>query len=1163
MEKKKKRSMLTVDLFREIRHSMERFLSIFAIVAIGVAFFAGIRATSSVMKTSADTYFDETNLMDYYIMCNFGLVDDDVEAIRNIEGVTGVFATNTTTVVTSKDKAEYVMIVHGLDINHIDPDHPDYINQYELIEGRWPQKSGECLIEDGKIYTSNLEIGDTIVLDSGTSDDIKETLITDTYTIVGVVRTSFYLSYEKGTTNIKDGDIDSFLIIPNDDFILDYYSVLYLTVDHAKEYNSYDDEYFDLISDVGDRLASVGVIQAEKRYQDIIIEATEKLTDARKEYEEGLEEFNTEIEKAEKELDDADRKILMAEMTLQNNKDLAELRFELAQQEIDSGKEQLKMLKDYYAQLEEEFNEENEYLIQQEEDLTEELDIKKEEQRNKQTAYNQADAEYERIKALKDESDALKSRKLQLENDIHALDIQINTIQAEINGGNTDPDKLNELNRLITEKNNKESELNTVEQQITNFNQNHPDIDIQLADASTTRSLAATELTLINNEVTDLQRQLDAVQRTLSASRAGLDTLQEQITTTEKEIADGEKQLNDGRATAQKEFIKAEKEIEDAKEEYIEGKTEFLLEKAKAEAELLDAEEKIIKAEKDVEAIEEGEWYILDRNAHYSYRDYGGAADRMDRIASVFPLFFFLVAALVCSTTMTRMIDEQRSSIGTLKALGYGNIAIFGKYLRYSFLASICGCIVGISLGMYIFPTVIFVVWNTMYTVRRIVYVPKVFLMILTSVIAILITSLASYSSCYFILKEVPSSLLRPKAPIIGKKIILERISFIWKKFSFTSKITARNIFRYKKRFFMTVIGISGCTALLLAGFGIRDSIGQIALYQFEEIINYDATASFDTELTADEKDEFVISLKKDQRVDDAMIISRTNGSIYTQNEELSVSIYVPEDLELFKEYYTLRNRSTKEVLNLKVNGIILSEKAAKDLDLEVDDKVTISNDLGYKEQAEIIGIAENYVGHYVYMSSFYYKSLFDIRPVYNTALIKLNDTSDQIQSAFGNDIMKGEEITSVTFYSGMAQSFIDMISSIDLVVIVMIISAGLLAFVVLYNLSNVNISERMREIATLKVLGFTDKEVSSYVYREIVILTFVGSLAGLILGIYLHRFIMSIAELDDVMFGREIYPISFALSIIITLIFSVIVHFAMRKKLKQIQMIESLKSVE
>lgn len=1115
MVMKKKKNILTTDLLREIKRSFERFLSIFAIVAIGVAFFAGIKASSSVMKASADAYYDQYNLMDLKIMSNFGMTNDDVEQIKKVDGVRSAFATSSTTIVTTNDDKEYVMIVHGINIDSARENNDDYINQYNIIDGRLPITDQECLIEDTKMFQSNLKIGDILTLSTGTSDDILDTLKYDTYKIVGIVRTPYYLSYEKGSTNIKDGRIDSFMIINNDNFISDYHTEVYVTIDNALNYNSYDQEYFDHIDDTVDRLASLGISQSEKRYEDILKEATDKLNQAKTEYEDGVATYETEIEKAERQLEDARFELIKGQIELSNNKLMLEITLQSYQTDIETAKQALAMAQQSYDEL------------------------------DQQLQVTQPEVEA-LIAGYQLELDTVNSQ-------ITTKQAQIANLQNEIDSNN---DTINNLRSQQASLDPSDPQYTVIEEEIADLEADNLILQAQI-------DVYEDELLTLQNRKRQLETNIELAQLSINALQQQLLALEATILNYQAQIADAEKEMIIAKNTADIEFAKAQKKIDQGQTKLIDGQLELEKQKNEGQDKLDEAYQAIIKAEKDIEAIDEAQWYILDRNSHYSYRDYGSAADRMDNIAQVFPVFFFLVSALVCSTTMTRMIDEQRGAIGTLKALGYSNASIVSKYLRYALLASVAGCIFGIIAGMYIFPTVIFEVWNTMYTIPNIVYLPNVELILFTSLIAIATSLLASLSSCYVILQDNPANLLRPKAPVIGKKILLEKITILWKHFSFTTKVTARNIFRYKKRFFMTIIGISGCSALLLAGFGIRDSIGQIAVYQFDEIISYSASAKFADDLLLSEKQDYIIELKKKTETQDAMLISESSGKLLVNNDELAVSIIVPYDNEQFKSFYNLRVRQDQTSLSIKTSGIIISEKAANDLNLKIDDKVTIANSDDYKEQATVVGITENYVGHYVFMSAAYYKNLFELSPNYNTTIIRLNDNSKELESSYGTELIDSKMITSITFYSGLADQFKDMIKSLNLVVVVMIISAGLLAFVVLYNLSNVNISERMREIATIKVLGFTQREVSSYVYREIALLTFIGSLFGLLLGKALHLFIMKIAELESVMFGREIYFISYIYAIIITLIFSLIVNIAMNKKLQNIKMVESLKSVE
>ena len=512
---------------------------------------------------------------------------------------------------------------------------------------------------------------------------------------------------------------------------------------------------------------------------------------------------------------------------------------------------------------------------------------------------------------------------------------------------------------------------------------------------------------------------------------------------------------------------------------------------------------------------------------------------------------------------MTRMVDEQRGNIGTLKALGYSKLSISSKYIVYAAVASTLGALVGLAIGVVLFPTVIFYAWGIMYTVPKVKLLLDLPLSIISILVAVSVTTLAAVLACYKELIETPSLLMRPKAPKEGKRIFLERISFIWKRMNFTEKVTARNIFRYKKRFFMTVIGISGCTALLLAGFGIKDSISTIASKQFGEIIKYDSQVSIDKDSTLTEKEDLFDKYKNDSRVEDISEMSTFNSKAIDDGEDKSVKLIVPKNISEFKDFISLRERSSQKEIQLDNSGVVITEKLSKSLGVKKGDKITIENEDGDRKEVEVSAISEMYVDHYVFMSPEYYKSTFGVTNEINALALKLNDTSTKVEEVLGTELMDNDIVKSVSFYSGLVNNFDNMISSLNIVVIVLIVSAGALAFVVLYNLTNVNVSERLREIATIKVLGFYDNEVSAYVYRENLVLTAIGSIVGLALGTILHRFIMITVEFDAMMFGRNINILSYLIAVVITMGFAILVNLVMYKKLKKIPMVESLKSVE
>lgn len=1153
------------DTFREIKKTKSRFFSIFAIVAIGVAFFAGIFASAPTMRYNADKYFDDYNLMDYRILSNFGLTEEDIEEIRRIDGVEGVQAAYSVDALVNDGQSQKVIRVHSITHEHMDKEDPDYINQLIVVEGRLPSKDGEIVVEKTQMLENSFKVGTQITLNSGTSDPITDSLNTDTFTIVGIVETPYYLSFQKGSSSIGNGSLGCYGYVLDTNFNMEVYTEAFLTIKGAKQWNSYEDEYFDYLQSSTQSLEELGIERSSIRRDEILDEVLEEYNQGLKEYEEGAEEFDEEIKKAEKELEDADKELLKGEMTLQSNRDLTKLRFEMAQQELDNNKETIETLRAYYDQANEEYEKENEDILEEKQKLEIQAEEARLEQQKKQEEYNQAEKEYQALANQAQKLSDLKNEKSNLQQEINQLNTDLIKLQIQINASEGE-DKL-EYQRQYDEKTalkaSKQTRLEEVEAEITLFEQENPQLSEDLNQAEQKKEDAEEQLHQAELKTESYEASIQTIDELLKQSRGILDELEKELKKYEKELAEGEKALEEGKAEAEKEFSKAEKQLKDSKLELEKGKLEFEKKKQEGEEALLEAKEELVKAKDQIEAIEDGKWYVLDRNSHYSYVDYRGAAERMDAIAIIFPVFFFTVAALVCLTTMTRMVDEQRTQIGTMKALGYKTRTIAFKYVFYAAFASFSGSLCGLAFGLFAFPAIIYTAWNMMYILPTVSFTTHFGLMFISTLISVCVTTCAAFFACYSELMSNPSSLMRPKAPKVGKKILLEKMDFIWKHFSFTSKVTARNIFRYKKRFFMTVIGISGCTALLVAGFGLKDSINAIVDVQYGEVFHYIGIATLNDDTKQERIDEISVDLEKTEEIDRVMDVHSVSSKATYNGKSVDITLMVVDDTEDFKEFVDLHQRVSQEKLSLSSDGIIITEHTANQLNIKVGDKISLENEEGTVKKFKVNGIAENYVGHYVYMTAGCYSNEYEYRALNNSFLIKVNPNIEENDAVCAGKITAFDEIEALTFYSSVRDNFRSMIKSLDYIVIVLIISAGALAFVVLYNLTNVNISERLREIATLKVLGFNDKEVNDYVYMENIILTFIGSIAGIFLGKLLHLAIMVMVELDNVMFGRVIHIPSFIYSVLITLVFGMIVNQVMKKKLRAIPMVESLKSVE
>ncbi len=1072
------------DIFREIKISLGRFLSILCIVAIGVAFFAGIKASAPDMKNSADTYFDKYNVQDIQVYSTIGLTKKDVAAIKKIKGVKSVQPSFSMDTLSQIDSTQMVIkvISYGID---------QKMNKIRVVEGRMPERENECLVEassaTNKLY-GTFHIGDTIKLQSGTDEALSKSLKHTKYKIVGTCYNPNYLSYEKGSSNIGSGTVNSFIYIQNTNVLKDYYTEVDVCVKGAKDLDCYSDEYFDVVDPVLKKIKKISNKQIDARIQSYQSELDEKKQEANDKFKDAENQFND----AQNKIDSGLSEIQSNELKLQNSKD-----------QINQG------WNEYYANLQ---------LLDNIPTLQNAIAQIEESEKKLPELLSQKEQVENGLQQINAEGD-LNTKRTLIQNAIDFIDIALKKLEnyPDSSDAETIRIKLNEKKELL------QGQLSLIDQAIAK----------------------KAELEAI---LPQIQSGIEQIQAGV-AKKAELQSQLNQLLNAKNELNNAYVSLINGQA----QYEDGVSKIEDAKNELNKSIEQLTLSKAEFNIQKHDALRELSNAQLEIDKME-GKWIVLDRNSHYSYRDYGACADRMDGIAKVFPVFFFLVAALVCMTTMTRMVDEQRNEMGTLKALGYSKLQIASKYIIYALIASILGSILGCSLGMYLFPTVIFNAWNTLYNIDQIKFLFQPGLILLASGSVTGITLLATLYSIYSELIEMPSQLMRPKAAKAGKKILLERISFIWKRLSFLQKVTARNIFRYKKRFFMTIIGIAGCSALLVAGFGINDSISDIVNQQYNVIYHYDATVSAKTsEITSQIK-----SLKgvKDVYEEDHLAVTTK-----IENKDISTTVHIISNDKTFKDFCTLFN-GNKE-FDLDDSSVLISQKMATKLNKKAGDTIKIKDANNKVIKAKIKGVFTNYVGHHIYASESLYKSWNTNAKTTHIYLIKSKKTTKKFERNLGNKIMNIDSVQSVTFYSSLQKNFKDMIKSISYIVVVLVISAACLAFVVLYNLSNVNISERKREIATIKVLGFTRKEVDAYINRETILLTILGSLIGLGIGIGLHHLIMNLAEMDDIMFGRTINSISYVISFVMTIGFNAIINLCMHKKLNNIQMVESLKAVE
>lgn len=1197
-----KKKALRKDFYMEIRKSMGRFLSIFFIVAIGCAFFAGIRSSEPDMRYSGDAYFDRKNLMDLQVISTMGLTDEDVEAIEKLDGIEKAEAGYSVDALCTEGDNQIVMHVMSL---------LPSMNQVQVENGRLPEKSDECVVDADFLSKSTLKIGDRVTLSSGTDKPVTDSLKEDTFTIVGSVSSPCYIGFQRGSTTIGSGNISAFLCVPEESFCMEVYTEIYAQVKGAEKLTAFTDQYDQRIDSVMKEVEAIKEEREKARYDEIVTEASEKLADAEKE----ITDAEAELEQGKAE---AQEKLTAAREKLEN----AQKELEQAKKELASSQAKIASSKEELEQAQKELNESSGKIAAGEKELNEKsialatlkeqkdtlqgqlaaLEQQKEELSGQKTTLeaqkrtlqegqkNLLDTQavlQQQISRLKAEKEDLNAEGIRLSEEKETLQKEYEELKSQYEAsGDTEILKqveakkaqLDEVNAKIAENSAKieqnktlletvESQMDPLEEKLVQMKNGLEQtetalekISAGLSEIEAGQEQMQTGLTQMESYISSGEFQLQAAREQLESGKNQILSGQRQIEDARKRIADGEEQIQAGI----KQIQDGETGLADGWIEYQDGERQANAEIADGEAQIADAKVQLADAKKEIEQIEKPTWYIYDRSHLPEYSGYGDNADRMKAIGEVFPLIFFLVAALISLTTMTRMVEEERTLIGTLKALGYSKKSIAAKYLGYAVLATLTGGIFGVMIGEKILPYIIITAYKIMYRHLPDVEIPyNLYYGVLACVAALLCTVAATIFSCMKELKEQAAELMRPPAPKQGKRVFLEYIPFLWKRLNFTWKSTVRNLMRYKKRFFMTIFGIGGCMGLMLVGFGLKDSISSIVPLQYEDIQLYDGNVILQSDVTMQEKQEVYEALEKNSQV--VATAEDLLQKITIEHGGVSKEVYlnVPENVEKFSDFVVLQDRTTKEKYQLTDKGAVLTEKMAKELGVSAGDTVTIKEENEKERTVKISQICENYMSHYLYMTPAVYKAAYGKEPEYNSIYYRTEGRTTKEAESVGEAALKLDGALSVSYTTELRQQVDDMLQSLDIVIVVLIISAGMLAFVVLYNLNNINITERKRELATLKVLGFYDKEVTEYVYRENILLTLIGSVFGMLLGKILHRFIIVTVEIDSVMFGRNINTISFVYAFLLTVVFSLFVNGVMYFKLKKINMVESLKSVE
>ena len=1127
------KTALFKNTFREIKNTKARFISILMIVALGVGFFVGVKSTSPSMEQMAIDYYEDTNLMDFRLVSTVGFNEDDVEAVKATDGVKDVMPSYFLDVAVSTDESGSTIRLMSSPSAYKDN---SSISDVVVTEGRLPEKSGEIAVESGNFSAYN--VGDKITISQNVGEtDISEQLEVFEYTVVGRVKSPMYISLERGTTTVGNGKIDEFAYISESDFSLERYTVVYATLDTEDEAVSpFESRYDELIKTVTKNLEDTADLRIEAFTGKNIDKAQKEIDDGYKELEEKKAQVKSELENAKAELENGESEYY-AEINSAQNK------INLAQAEIDSGRAELaKQWSEYETAV-----------------STFETEIGK-----AKDELSKAQAEYDEAYAPVEE---LKNTKVTLQNEV--VKVAVGTLNGIIkylpkDADQTVADTLNSYASSITYSN-AESVLYEAKAYLeTQYNGLY---NMTIDGAVAAIKLLNASIGKVESSIADADAQFADAKAQLENGYAELNDKEQQglnelslykseLEKAETELSDASVLLENSRAELSSAKADGLKKIEDGKKDIEKSEKE-------AQKEFADAEKKLVDAQKELDEFSDVVWYVFDRDDNPGYSGFIDNTNRIDAVATVFPMFFLLVALLVCLTTMTRLVEEKRTEIGTLKALGYSDRSITFKFVSYACLAAMLGCLIGCFGGIPTLPRVIYNAYGMLYNMRDNIDVVVDKLSFCVAIIAAFACcALVTLFVCYKSLRQKPASLMRPKAPKAGKRILLERITPLWKHFNFSSKVTWRNLFRYKSRLFMTVVGIAGCTALMLAAFGLYDSINDVAYLQFDEICKYNTIIVADKEKSVDEIKSLTDAIDSDSRFKESALVSQKAVSVYHDDNSVTSDVYltIASDVEDLQKLITLRTRETGEGLTLSDEGVILTEKLSNKLKVSVGDEVEIGEN---GDKAKVIGITENYVYNYIYMSEKAYTEMSGKEPLYSMVYAYAESLDTEVEKALGTDYLKREDTAAITFTTSIINDFKDMISSMNIVVLVMIISAGALAIVVLYNLTNINLAERNREIATIKVLGFNHKETSNFVYRENIILTVLGIAVGLVLGIFLWSFVVKTVEIDTVMFGKQIHTLSYIFAFALTAAFALLVNFIMFFRIKAIDMVESLKSIE
>jgi putative ABC transport system permease protein len=1139
-----KRKALFKTSLREINQSKTRFLSIMGIIFLGVLVFVGLKATGPDMIKTANQYFDAQKLPDARIVSTLGLTDKDLSAIKDVPEVATAIPRYTTDV--TVDKENYAVKFIGYQKN------ADQLAEYELISGKMPEKSGEIVLDEIAKTRKNYRLNETVTI--AKESDPDQTLKVHTYKIVGFVKSSEYIeNNSRGNTTVGTGTLDFFALVPQSDFDTSAYSEILLTFKNLKNLDSYSDNYIKLRDqDVKAVKKALGE-RPEQRVEEIKAEAQPAIEKAKEEIaagEKALKEGADQLAASKQTLEAGQAQYAASLQDYQTQIAQAENQLVQSQTTINEGAAQLALQKNELAQKEQQLAAASTQVVAGQNALPGLQNQRAQlaaSQQQLTAVFNGYQSLAASVGALQELEDAYVPE---------AVQAQGGQWQTMLQQAQAPPELVAAVNQLIAQP-----QKNQIAGVMNAVNNALPPITTQQNEVAAGLAQVDAGIAKIQQGIAQYQQgqqQIEAAHNQIAAAQAQLDESQAAVNA-------GYQQLEQSKVEGQAKLAAAKQQLDEGQAAYEKGEQEYNQQKAENEKKLTSAKQQIAEKEQQLASLKGPKYYYFNRSDNPGYSEYKDNDQRISSLSTVFPLFFFLIAALVSLTTMTRMIEEKRMEIGSLKALGYRNGEIAFKFLLYATIASMTGALLGLVVGYYLFPTIIFNAYGEMYNIPNFVSPWYLSYSVMGILVAILCTVGAAMVVLRIDLFSTPAILLRPKAPKAGQRILLERITPLWNRMSFIQKVTARNLFRYKQRMLMTVLGIAGCMALLIVGFGLKDSISDIATIQFNKIWHYQGMVTFKEEATKEQTEAYQKTLAKVSDLKNAMpIVSEILETDKAAGSAQDVTIYVPDKPQEIQEYILFNDRRTGEKYQLTDEGVIINEKLAKLYHCKVGDTIALKDKDNQKYQIKIAAITENYAGHFAYMTPTYYQKIFKQTPVYNSEFLLFSkDLSQKEEAAIGKQIMAAPNVLNVSFLSALSGSMDSMLASLNIVIWVLIIVSGSLALIVLYNLTNINISERIRELSTIKVLGFYDPEVTMYVYRENISLTIIGILFGCLFGKLLHGYILTTVEIDMIMFSPNIHWFSYLYSGLITMFFALLVMVIMHRKLKKIDMIEALKSNE